>query len=121
MEVQETMAYRYLENFKRLCARAQSHGAKVGIEHMGHQLSDIGRLHDVGLDYLKIDSAFIHDIDQNNAHQTLVKTLCEIGHSIGVTMIAEGVRNDREYNTLRKLGVDGVTGPGVSSREPQDS
>jgi hypothetical protein len=52
---------------------------------------------------LKIDSAFTRDIDQNSAHQTLVKTLCEIGHSIGVTMIAEGVRNDAECNTLRKL------------------
>lgn len=71
--------------------------------------------------HLKIDFAFTRDIDQNSAHQTLVKTLCEIGHSIGVTMIAEGVRNDSECNTLRKLGADGVTGPGVSSREPQVS
>ena len=84
---------------------------------MGHQLSDIGQLHDVGLDYLKIDSAFIRDIDQNSANQTLVETLCNIGHSIDVTMIAEGVRNDAECNTLRRLGVDGVTGPGVSRRD----
>lgn len=117
MEVQEAMAYRYLDNFKKLCARAKSHGAKMGIEHMGHQLSDIGQLHDVGLDYLKIDSAFIRDIDQNSANQTLVETLCNIGHSIDVTMIAEGVRNDAECNTLRRLGVDGVTGPGVSRRD----
>ena len=43
------------------------------------------------------------------------------GTSIGVTMIAGGVRNDAECNTLRKLGVDGVTGPGVSTGEPQES
>ena len=121
MEVQEAMAYRYLENFKKLCTRAKSHGAKMGIEHMGHQLSDIGRLHDVGLDYLKVDTTFIRDIDQNKANQTLVQTLCNIGHSIGVTVIAEGVRTDGEWNTLRELGVDGVTGPGVTARDKADA
>jgi predicted signal transduction protein with EAL and GGDEF domain len=69
---------------------------------------------------LKIDSAFTRDIDQNSAHQTLVKTLCEIGHSIGVTMIAGGVRDDAECNTLRKLG-RWCYRTRVNTREPQES
>ena len=113
MEVQEAMAYRYLENFKKLCLRAQGHGVKMGIEHAGHQLADIGQLQDVKLDYLKIDGAFIREIDQNTANQTLVRTLCGMAKSMGVTVIAEGVSNDSEWDTLKALGVDGVTGPGV--------
>ena len=113
MEVQEAMAYRYLENFKKLCIRAQGHGVKMGIEHAGHQLADIGQLQDVKLDYLKIDGTFTREIDQNPANQTLVRTLCGMGKSMGLTVIAEGVSNDTEWNTLKTLGVDGVTGPGV--------
>jgi len=120
MEVQEAMAYRYLENFKKLCIRAQGHGTKMGIEHAGHQLADIGQLQDVKLDYLKIDGTFARDIDQNPANQTLVRTLCTIGKSMGIAMIAEGVNNATEWDTLKELGVDGVTGPGVRIDSEED-
>ena len=120
VEIQEAMAYRYLDNLKKLCGRARAHGTKVGIEHMGHQLADIGQLQGVGLDYMKIDSSFIRDIDQNRPNQTLVQTMCTAGHSIGMTVIAEGVRNDAEWNTLKELAVDGFTGPGVTARYQDD-
>lgn len=116
MEVQETAAFRHLDNLKKLCARARSHGVSVGIEHIGHRLSDIGQLQGAGLSYLKIDAVFIRGIDQNAANQTLVSTLCTLGHAIDATMIAEGVCNDAEWDTLKELGVDGVTGPGVTAR-----
>ena len=121
MEVQEAMAYRYLENFKKLCLRAQGHGVKMGIEHAGHQLADMGQLQDVKLDYLKIDGTFIREIDQNTANQTLVRTLCGMGKSMGVTVIAEGVSNNAEWDTLKALGVDGVTGPGVRIDSEDDN
>jgi EAL domain-containing protein (putative c-di-GMP-specific phosphodiesterase class I) len=113
LEVPESMAFRHLDNFKLLCKRAKAHGSKVGIEHMGHQLAELGQLHDVGLDYLKVDASFVRDIENNVANQTLLRTLCTIGHSIGVIVIAEGVRTKAEWDSLRDLGVDGATGPGI--------
>jgi EAL domain-containing protein (putative c-di-GMP-specific phosphodiesterase class I) len=116
MEVQEAMAYRHLEAFKKMCIRVNSYGSKIGMEHMGHQLADIGQLHDVGLHYLKIDSAFIRGIDSNNANQTLLRTLCTLGHSLGVIVIGEGVQTPEEWSALKALGLDGATGPEVSRR-----
>ena len=75
----------------------------------------MGRLTGVGLDYMKRDSVFIHGIDSNSANQALVRTLCAAGSAMGLSMIAEGVCNDAEWQTLRALGVDGVTGPGVTA------
>ncbi len=117
MEVQEAMAYRHLDSFRRMCIRVKTFGSKMGIEHMGHQLTDIGQLHDTGLDYLKVDAAFIRDIDSNSANQTLLRTLCTLGHSLGVTVIAEGVQTAAELSALESLGVDGATGPGVTLPE----
>jgi EAL domain-containing protein (putative c-di-GMP-specific phosphodiesterase class I) len=114
MEVPEAMAYRHLKAFKLLCGRAKSHDCKMGIEHVGHQLSDIGQLHDIGLDYLKVDAALIRDIQSNNTNQTLLRTLCTLGHSLGVTMIAEGVQSQEEWSALEGLGFDGATGPAVT-------
>jgi EAL domain-containing protein (putative c-di-GMP-specific phosphodiesterase class I) len=107
------MAFRHMENFRLLCTRARAHGCKVGIEHMGHQLAELGQLHDMGVDYLKVDASFVRDIDQNPGNQTLLRTLCTVGHSIGVIVIAESVRTDEEWLMLRELGIDGATGPGI--------
>lgn len=114
LEVPESMAFRHFANFKKLCSSAKSHGSKVGIEHVGHQLSGLGDLHDVGIDYLKVDAAFTREIDVNVANQTLLRTLCTVGHSIGVIVIAEGVRSQDEWDALREVGFDGATGPGIS-------
>jgi EAL domain-containing protein (putative c-di-GMP-specific phosphodiesterase class I)/GGDEF domain-containing protein len=113
LEVPESMAFRHLANFKLLCSRARGYGCKMGIEHMGHQLADLGQLHDVGVDYLKIDASFVRDIDNNVGNQTLLRTLCTVGHSIGVIVIAEGVRTDEEWAALKELGADGATGTGI--------
>ncbi|MEH6585121.1 MAG: EAL domain-containing protein [Halioglobus sp.] len=117
MEVPEAMAFRHLKNFKLLCTRVKANGCKIGIEHVGHQLSELGNLSDVGLDFLKIDASFVRDIDNNSANQTLLRTLCTVGHSIGVKVYAEGVRSDDEWAALVELGVDGATGPGISLPE----
>lgn len=113
MEVPEAMAFRHLKNFKLLCGKVKSHGARVGIEHVGHQLSELGSLSDTGVDYLKIDASFVREVDENSANQTLLRTLCTVGHSIGVQVYAEGVQNAAEWETLQELGADGATGPGI--------
>ncbi len=113
LDVPEAMAFRHLSNFKLLCTRLKGFGCKLGIEHVGHQLADLGKLHDVGIDYLKIDASFVREVDSNVANQTLLRTLCTVGHSIGVKVYAEGVRSEEEKATLREVGADGVSGPGV--------
>ncbi len=119
LEVPEPMVFRHLENFKLLCTKARAYGCKVGVEHMGHQLAELGQLHDAGVDYFKIDASFIRGIDSNTGNQTLLRTLCTVGHSIGVVVIAEGVRTEEEWDMLQELGADGATGPGIS--EPQEN
>lgn len=117
MELPEAMAFRHLASFKKLCSRVKSSGCHVGIEHVGHQLSDLGNLSDVGIDYLKIDASFVRDLDNNVANQTLLRTLCTVGHSIGVKVYGEGVRTDEEWASLVEVGADGATGPGISLPE----
>jgi EAL domain-containing protein (putative c-di-GMP-specific phosphodiesterase class I)/GGDEF domain-containing protein len=113
VEVSESMALRHLTHFKSLCTRVKKHQCKVGINHMGHRLSELGQLHDIGVDYLKVDTNFVRDIDSNVANQTLLRSLCTVGHSIGVIVIGEGVRTAQEWEMLQEIGADGATGPGI--------
>ncbi|MCL2636124.1 MAG: EAL domain-containing protein, partial [Betaproteobacteria bacterium] len=84
-----------------------------GIEHFGRQFSEIGHLHDIGLNYLKVDASFIRAVDSQPGNQAFLKGLCGIAHGIGLTVIAEGVQTAAELAILPELGFDGATGPAV--------
>lgn len=113
-EVPEQSAFDHFSEFRQFCVAVKALGCKVGIEHVGNRISRLGELHDIGLDYIKIDASFIRDIHKNEANKTLLRGLCMIAHSIGVIAIAEGVQNNDEISTLKLIGIDGMTGPGVT-------
>ncbi len=111
LEIAEGGAWQHLDAFRQLCKALKAAGCRTGLEHFGHHFSQIGYLHDLGLDYLKVDSSFIRGIDSNTGNASFLKGLCSIGHNIGLQVIAEGVSTRAEWDTLLLLGFDGVTGP----------
>lgn len=113
IDIPEFVAYRHPREFRVFCNTLKALGCKIGLEHVGNQICHIGELYDVGLDYLKIDSAIIRDIDQNLGNQTFLRGLCTIAHTMGMMTIAEGVLNQREAGCLKELGFKGMTGPGI--------
>jgi EAL domain-containing protein (putative c-di-GMP-specific phosphodiesterase class I) len=86
---------------------------KIGIEHFGQNFEQVSLLHDLGVNYLKVDASFIRGIESNPGNQSFLKGLTSIAHSIGVLVIAEGVLTEQEVEMLRNLDFDGATGPAV--------
>lgn len=113
LEVSEVGAFQHFDEFQSFCNGLRPFGCRLGIEHFGRQFSEIGRLHDIGLDYIKVDGSFIRAIDTQAGNQTFLKGLCSIAHNIGLTVIAEGVHTAEELAALPGLGFDGATGPAV--------
>lgn len=114
LEVAESGALSHFDAFKALCADLRGVGCKLGLEHFGRQFSEIGRLHDLGLDYLKVDGSFVRGLDGNAGNKAFLKGLSTIAHSIGLTVIAEGVTNEADLKALGLVGFDGATGPAVN-------
>ena len=113
LEVAEIGVFQHFAEFRAFCEAIRPLGCRLGIEHFGRQFSEIGRLHDIGLDYLKVDGSFIRAIDSQPGNQAFLKGLCSIAHNIGLTVIAESVQTSEELATLPELGFDGATGPAV--------
>src|SRR5690606_25816966 len=112
-EVPERGAFEHLEEFRMFCNALKPLGCKIGIEHVGAYVSRLGELHDLGLDYIKIDVSVVSGIDNNTGNQAFFRGLCLIAHSIGLMTIAEGVQTEAEMNQLPELGADGMTGPAI--------
>lgn len=93
------------------------HGCKLGIEHFGRHFAAMPRLHALSVDYLKLDGAFIADIDQNQGNQRFVKAVVDVARSLDIQVIAERVASEAEWRVLTDLGVAGVTGPAATARQ----
>ncbi|SFN41275.1 HAMP domain-containing protein [Nitrosospira briensis] len=113
IEVPEYGAFRKFEAFRDFCHTFGSLGCRTGIEHFGHQFSELRQLTGLGLGYIKVDAAFVHGIHQNKNNQRFLKNLCRLAHDQGVVVIALGAQAEAERKALVKLGFDGVTGPGI--------
>ncbi|MDP2808945.1 MAG: EAL domain-containing protein [Rhodocyclaceae bacterium] len=113
LEVAETGALKHLDDFRALSRELAGTGCKLGLEHFGRQFSQIGQLHDLALDYLKVDASFVRGLETNPGNQAFLKGLSGIAHGIGLMVIAEGVVSEAELAALAEAGFDGATGPAV--------
>lgn len=113
IELPESCAVRHLSLLRQFCIDLRALGCRIGLEHVGLEFTHIRELQDIGLHYLKIDSAIVRNIDTQITNHQFLQGLCAIGHSLDIIMIAEGVTTATEQNTLKKLHIDAMTGPGI--------
>jgi len=113
LEFPEFGAYAHFAAFKEFRQQMKGTGCRLGLEHFGRQFSQIGQLQELKLDYLKVDASFIRDIATNDGNQVFLRGLIGIAHNLGMQIYAEGVTQQSELTTLKTMGFDGATGPGV--------
>ncbi|MBK7656346.1 MAG: EAL domain-containing protein [Betaproteobacteria bacterium] len=88
-------------------------GCRIGVEHLDKHIGRLGRLSALGLSYLKVNHSLVKGISQDSSGQTLLRGLCTIGHTMGLTVIGEGVSDAADMELLFALGFDGLTGSAV--------
>ena len=113
LEVPETGVFAQLDAFRVFCEAMRPSGCKLGIEHFGRHFKQISLLHDMALDYVKVDGSFIRDINANGGNQNFLRGLNSIAHKMGLQVFAEGVSDPAELQALDALGFDAATGPAV--------
>jgi EAL domain-containing protein (putative c-di-GMP-specific phosphodiesterase class I)/GGDEF domain-containing protein len=96
-------------------------GAKLGIEHFGRHFASMPRLHALSVDYLKLDGAFVAEIESNEGNQRFVKAVVDVAGSLDIQVIAERVGSQAEMSKLAELGVAGMTGPAVTNARKTDA
>jgi EAL domain-containing protein (putative c-di-GMP-specific phosphodiesterase class I)/GGDEF domain-containing protein len=116
LEVTEYGAFKHFDAFKDICFALKGLGCHVGVEQFGQRLSEIKKITELGLDYVKIHSGLVDGIEENLGNQEFIRRFCEVVHTVGVKVIAVNVQNDNELKVLNSLGVDAVTGPAVRSK-----
>jgi len=119
-EITETAAVKHLQEAKRLISTLRSVGVSIALDDFGSGLSSFAYLKELPIDCLKIDSSFIHTMENSDVDYSVVSTINHLGHIMGVTTVAEGVENENQLRLLKKIGVDYLQGFLFQHPQPLD-
>ena len=93
-----------------MLARLHSTGVKVWLDDFGTGFSGLSHLRRVPVDGVKIDRSFIADLQRDPDDLALTTAIIAMAHSLGITVVAEGVEKEVQYNLLSERGCDLVQG-----------
>ena len=117
-EITETAAIADLVAATRFIARLKECGCRFALDDFGSGFSSLAYLKQLPVDYLKIDGAFVRDMDSDSIDHAMVRSINDIGHLLGKQTVAEFVENEAILELLRKLGVDFVQGYAIGRPQP---
>jgi len=89
-----------------LLARLRERGVKVWLDDFGTGFSGLSHLRRVPVDGVKIDRSFVADIMRDPDDLALTTAIIAMAHSLGITVVAEGVEKEGQFNILRERGCD---------------
>jgi EAL domain-containing protein (putative c-di-GMP-specific phosphodiesterase class I) len=113
LEVSEYGAFKHFDAFKDICFSLKALGCHIGVEQFGQRMSEIKKITELGLDYVKLHASLVDGIESNVDNQEFIRRFCEVVHTVGVDVIAVGVQSDTEWEMLKSLGVNAATGPAI--------
>ena len=110
LEITETAVMtgtvRAVECIKRL----NQLGLQIAIDDFGTGYSSMSRLKELLVAQIKIDKSFVKDMAVNHNDAMIVRSTVELGHSLGMKVIAEGVEDQAVWDKLKALNCDSAQG-----------
>ncbi len=105
LEITERVAIQDWDSFKKVLHQFRGHGFKIAIDDMGAGYSSLQAIAELEPDYLKFDISLVRNINKSLIKIGLLETLVSLSSKINASVIAEGIEEKAEYETLRSLGV----------------
>ena len=96
-------------------------GVRLAIDDFGTGYSSLSYLHRMAVDELKIDKTFVMGLGDGEGNASIVRSTIELGHSLGLRLVAEGVEDEASLALVRAWGCDQVQGYLLSRPLPADA
>src|SRR6185295_17610064 len=110
LEITESQLMHDPDHAIRVLSALGAAGVRIAIDDFGTGYSSLAYLTRFPLASLKIDRSFVADVMDDEADATIVRTIVDMAHTLGFTVIAEGVELDSQAAFLRALGCEQAQG-----------
>jgi EAL domain-containing protein (putative c-di-GMP-specific phosphodiesterase class I)/FixJ family two-component response regulator len=117
-EITETSVVREGVAALDILTRLRLKGFALAIDDFGTGYASLSQLRRLPFSALKIDKSFVGRMDRDPASAAIVHNCVELGHDLGLTVIAEGVESDATCLALKEAGCDIVQGYAVGRPAP---
>jgi diguanylate cyclase (GGDEF)-like protein len=109
-EITETAAIESYGAAQDFIREIRRYGCKFSLDDFGSGFTSYAHLKNLRSDALKIDGSFVKDMLHNPDDYAMVKSMNDIGHSLGLCTVAEFVESSQILDALREIGVDYAQG-----------
>ncbi|MBT8135862.1 MAG: EAL domain-containing protein [Gammaproteobacteria bacterium] len=110
VEVTESAVMQDPEQASRVLQTLRELGIKVSIDDFGTGQTSLSLLKKLPLNELKIDQSFVRNLRADSGDGIIIKSTVDLGHNMGLLVVAEGVENTYAWNLLKSYGCDSVQG-----------
>jgi diguanylate cyclase (GGDEF)-like protein len=105
-EITETSAVRDIAQARRLMEELGTLGCRFALDDFGSGMASYAYLRDLPVNYVKIDGSFVRGLASSTLDRAIVGSITQIGHMLGIGVVAEGVETQAIDDQLKLLGVD---------------
>jgi diguanylate cyclase (GGDEF)-like protein/PAS domain S-box-containing protein len=120
LEMTETVFMEAVHSVLETLEALKASGIQLGIDDFGTGYSSLTYLRNFPVDVVKVDRSFVAELDDRPQDQAIVSAVVELGRTLDLTTIAEGVETDRQLELLRVLGCDLAQGFHFARPRPPD-
>lgn len=104
LEITESMAMEEPDVLIKLLGQIKQTGVSIAIDDFGTGFSSLSYLQQLQADRIKIDRAFVTEITSSSRGSSIAEMIIHLGRNLGLTVIAEGVEDERQAAILTALG-----------------
>jgi diguanylate cyclase (GGDEF)-like protein len=95
---------------QRVFTELRDMGIKISIDDFGTGMSSMSYLQILPIDCVKLDRSFIENIQTDKVAHAIVSCMVSLCHTLGKTVVAEGVETEAQSKALREIGCDQAQG-----------
>ncbi|SDL16800.1 diguanylate cyclase (GGDEF) domain-containing protein [Clostridium cochlearium] len=106
IEITETSIMQNLKEGMIILSKLRESGIKIALDDFGTGYSSLNYLRKLPIDILKIDKDFIKDIEYEMKNEVILKYIIEVGHALGLKIVAEGIETIQQLSLLKTYGCD---------------
>ena len=110
LEITETVLMENVHANVELLNRLQTEGIRMSIDDFGTGYSSMAYLKRFPIDQVKIDRTFVRDIPGDGDDEAITTAIIAMAHSLGLSVVAEGVETEEQLQFLRQAGCDIMQG-----------
>jgi len=110
LELTESTIVQNIESSISRLNYLKSLGIKISLDDFGTGYSSLSYLQQFPIDTLKIDRGFIRDMSTNSTNKAIAIAMIQLGHSMNLKVLAEGVETQAELDILKEYNCDLIQG-----------